>query len=199
MLSFLAMKRIPHLEDVILLDLDGVACDLLRGTHEALGAGFEPSAWKSYEIRDNFSKDQLKALRAVWHDLDFWKTLPARPGAPQAAQALATQYSIVIVTAPYVIKEHLSPHRRQWCRDVLGIEPDGFVQTKDKYLLPGRFLVDDCIENFHGWHYGQGILVDAPYNRRGAPSALKRVDGLPEFVRNLTTGEYDSKERKPKR
>lgn len=92
----------------------------------------------------------------------FFKNLNIQPEAKEVTEWLVKYYDIQIVTAYFpescvdkadFIKIQL-PH----------IDPKNIIFCNDKSWIKADYMIDDGAHNILGFE-GQGIVVDAPYNR----------------------------------
>lgn len=83
------------------------------------------------------------------------------PGAKEAVDILSRYGKIIICTYQRSIDNKLQCVR--WL-DNHGIQYNGLVFTKDKYLVKGDVMIDDHLDNFWASECGKGVLINMPFN-----------------------------------
>jgi hypothetical protein len=164
----------------ILLDLDGVLVDFVRGSCEALGLDPLPPA----EVRWNFYEQLGLSGEEFWPKLgkDFWAGLPWTEEGPSLVEALESSFpkeSIAILSSP-CRTPGCAEGKIAWIEKNLPQYVGRYFLGTAKYFLAGprKILLDDYdrnVENFTR-NGGVGVLTPRPWNR-----ASQRCDGKGRF------------------
>jgi 5'(3')-deoxyribonucleotidase len=173
----------------VLLDVDGVLADLTGALSKASAGLFAPEDVTSYNFADCLSKKALAVVNRCMVEPGFVERLPECKGAISLfADLTCAGHKPVFVTKPY----HKSPtwtyERTRWLEKTFGAALE-IVHTGHKHLIHGDVLVEDSIENAHGWlvHHPKAwvIIVDRPWNQAALPWRCTRVSELEEIPKLL--------------
>lgn len=177
---------------VILLDIDGVIIDFVGPICRYFGCQ-EPRYW---DLRDlGLDKGEIDSLVCR---RDFCTELDPYHAALDFLIDLREIGRVVAVTSPYDRSRYWASERYHVLRS-LGFAKQDIIIGKDKSLIWGDVLIDDCPENVSSFVGSNpersGLLLDRPWNRipDGAdpwPPEWCRVrdyDHCLHVVRNIVT------------
>ena len=92
-----------------------------------------------------------------------------------------------------IVTYQLSPDNMRYTLAFLserGISYDDIVFTKDKYLVQGHYLIDDCPDCFLEKEMAKRIIIDAPYNRFLSEGCGRRFRSLYEAAEYICKVEF---------
>lgn len=171
----------------ILLDMDGVLCDLLKKWfatyNEEFGDALRPESvteWGPHRF--------AKAGKRVYQYLarpGFFRDLEPIPGAIEGVNALAARgHELVVVTSAR--RGHTD--KAAWIKEHLPVIPaDHIVFTHRKELVRGDILFDDAPHHLEAFAaYGLPVAMAYPYN---AQVACPRVPDWAAFL-ELVDGRF---------
>jgi 5'(3')-deoxyribonucleotidase len=156
------MKKIKNPE--ILLDQDGVVCNLVKQMCRYHNKPYEPEKFTFFEFSFGMTKEEF------WEPmqgLDFWVTAEPYPWAKELYTQLSQIAPVTICTAPS--RDVWCPTGKMiWLRDVLGITTPNIVIANKKHMLAkfNRILIDDGEHKTLPFeeHGGTSILFPQPWN-----------------------------------
>ena len=163
----------------LLLDCDGVLCDLLTPTLACISTMLEPKDLKD----DNLFKLAAEYLACdliadLWATRGFVEGLQPYPGAVETVNKLRDLYEVVVVTKPYYRSEFWVTERLAWLAKHFGFTENDVVFTSNKAVVAGDLFVDDNASNINRYP-GEAVLYDQPYNRNsGHTPRVFGLDGL---------------------
>ncbi len=161
----------------VLLDVDGVIADFLRGVLVAVqhitGRYYEPFQVTQYSIKDSIGLSNAEWKRVVEEAITtegFAFFLDAYPGAVEAVKKLAVDHDVYFVTSPWNSSPTWVHDRSEWLVKKFGTALGRkVVHTSHKHLVVGDVLVDDVPETVQQWsnaHVGRvGVLWTLPHNQ----------------------------------
>jgi 5'(3')-deoxyribonucleotidase len=148
----------------LLLDVDGVLCDLV-GQLCRLLPHRHVSDFTAYQFEHVLTLDELETVRRAMTASGFCRDLPWHDGALDFVQRLRLIGEVVAVTRPYDESPTWTYERARWLRPHV---PD-VVHTDRKTLIPGDVLIEDSLENAVQWSCchaaGLAIIIDRPWNQ----------------------------------
>lgn len=164
----------------ILLDMDGVLCDLVGKWFAAYNKEYGDQI--HVDLLDDWGPHRIaKAGKAIYKYLTkpgFFRDLEPIPGAIEGVRALLERgHEPVIVTAAR--RGHVD--KLEWIREHLPFLPrDNVVFAHRKELVRGDVLFDDAPHNLEAFApYGVPVAMAYRYNRHaGCP----RVPDWPSFI-----------------
>jgi 5'(3')-deoxyribonucleotidase len=84
--------------------------------------------------------------------MEFWKTLPVKPGAKEAIQSLRDAgHDILWVTSPYPPCYGWASERMAWLARNFDVHPHDVCITHRKGCVTGDIFIDDKPENIAEW------------------------------------------------
>lgn len=158
---------------LVLVDQDGVLADFDAGVNRALRRQhpglpiIDPALRRSFHLRDDYPAEYLEEIREIQASAGFIVGLEPMPGALEAMRdMLAIGHDVRICTAPLTQFTNCVAEKFQWVQDHLGHAwLHRIVLTKDKTLVRGDVLIDDCPEVVGtlvpSWEH---LIFDASYN-----------------------------------
>jgi len=160
----------------ILVDIDGVVCDLvgevLDRLNKKIGTKFKHdhiTEWNFFhENSQVFTEDELKVVKEIFNQEGLTNEVSLMPGAKEILEELSAKgHEIVWLTAPW-------KHSKTWCYDrTLWIERNlshiskNIVFAWNKEDIPGDILIDDNPEFIEKWrknNTGLTFLFRQPWN-----------------------------------
>ena len=117
------------------------------------------------------------------HSKELFVDAKAFANAAEDIKMLQGYGKVIIVTYQ---KSYLNKHQTLEWLEKNGIEPDGVCFLRDKTQLHADIFVDDNDWNFIGCNCDNGILINAPYNKKINVSELTEKSNCESIVR------YDS-------
>lgn len=158
----------------ILVDLDGVIADFHLGVQALLGL-LNPDAPRiplqarqHFRIVDDYPKQWQPVVQRICVQRGLYRCLPLMEGAKEGLlQMLDEGMDVRICTTIPSNNPNIVLEKRDWILRNLG-KPFTLsaIFTKDKTLIDGRTLIDDCPTIGGalkpGW---QHVIFDQPYNR----------------------------------
>ena len=178
---------------IVLLDIDGVVCDLASYLCDWLHA-------QGYARRtpdDIRQFDFAAALDVPRATIDrFWAEvgveqhglrLPAYPGARRFVDALRRKHRVVACTAS--AGAEWTGQRAMWLATVLGFAASDvvFAEGELKARIVADVLIDDRVETCGAFadRNGWALLFDRPWNRGFEQVGVNRVDGYAHVLSAL--------------
>lgn len=165
----------------LLLDCDGVLCDLLTPSLACISTMLDPKDLKDENLfklaADYLASDLLVDL---WSKQGFVENLQPYPGAVEAVNKLRDLYEVVVVTKPYYRSQYWVTERLAWLAKHFGFTENDVVFTADKSVVVGDLFVDDSAQHINRHNdLGRAVLFDQPYNRNsGHTERVFGFDGL---------------------
>jgi 5'(3')-deoxyribonucleotidase len=151
---------------MILLDLDGVLCDLVGPLAAAHNIDLTRHSWPdTYDLTVPIQKPIEKIWAAV-EGAEFWAELPKLPWADELVAFVTKQDEVGILTQ--VVRDPgCAAGKVRWCQRYYPGLPITLSTKKVFHAAPGHILIDDYEENEKAWKKRGGltILVPAPWNR----------------------------------
>jgi 5'(3')-deoxyribonucleotidase len=160
----------------ILVDVDGVLADFV-GPVITWANGLRRAGEPPFTREGITEFDLLKAwgIAHMWGELDrhvikpgFCEAIEPYPGAREFLDRLKLVADVVIVTSPWKSSPTWCFERRVWLEKRLGYTGP-LVFTKEKHLIKGDMLIDDCAEHTDAFP-GVGMLLDQPWNQNATRS-----------------------------
>jgi 5'(3')-deoxyribonucleotidase len=155
----------------ILLDMDGVIVDFVRGVCALHG---KENPYLDGQNINEFGMDLIWGMsaNAFWKDcgFDFWKSLEFTPEAASiisAVEGAVGKENVCLLTAPCSTAGCIDG-KREWVRQNMPDYSKRLMVGSAKEFLaaPDRLLIDDRNENI--WSYsgagGRGFLFPRPWN-----------------------------------
>lgn len=133
----------------ILIDCDGPLANLdfwIMEKARELGLAMTKSEQPFILNRYERSNELREYMCAMSHD-----ELPIIAGAQEAVSELEELGRVIIVTSPPTDSPTWVWQRTHWLKKNFGIRQFNISYTRDKSLVPGRFLIDDASNNLHDW------------------------------------------------
>lgn len=173
--QFVQAKDSLYVKPRVLLDCDGVLCDLMTPTLRVINEyDREPRGLPLYTLADlthwevysalNVSASTRALCRDMWNSPGFARGLLPYAGAVEAVRELKTFADVYVVTSA----NHESPtwmyDRVQWLQEHFRIGPHRVVFTDAKHLVEGDMFVDDKRDNVAEYNHGAAFLWTQPYN-----------------------------------
>jgi 5'(3')-deoxyribonucleotidase len=165
--------------NTVLLDLDGVLVDFVKGLHDVLALSYDPLAYPytpgNYDLFSDIAartKDRTRAhLYQICQSSQFWAGLPWAPAAHDILDIVSlhfTKSKIYVCTSPM-------QHPDAWAGKVMWIQrhlskrvAGTIITSAPKHLLakPGTALLDDKDSNVREFrdHGGAAFLIPQPWN-----------------------------------
>ena len=191
------MKLYNMNKKVIKIDVDGVLRDMLSamcGIYNAVyNDNIQPCDVKDYDVDVSFpkckEKDGISAKYFFFNEYEYevYNCADVLPKAKEAIDILHNLgYYIVIVSNQ---ESYLNQHDTLVWLDNKNIYYDSICFTKDKSIIKGDIMVDDCVENLKQCDNNEEelICVTAPYNEND--NFFKKVPSLYHYARFLETQE----------
>lgn len=134
---------------ILYLDLDGVLADFKKGLlHAAMRHQHSP-----YRITEDKDVDEL-----IKAEPDFFKNLPAIPGAVEAVKKLMEHFEVYFLSTPIWGIPDSFTGKRVWVEHQFGeLATKRLILTHRKDLAIGRYLVDDRTAHGAGEFKGKHI------------------------------------------
>lgn len=184
---------------IILLDLDGVLVDFVRGSCDLLNISYD-ELLKRWPAGDwNYYKNFAVTTDQFYETIngaseDFWANLPEYPDARELYEFCSSLAPTYFCTAGvHSPASHSGKVRwlQKWMNDP---DFDNFVLTRHKYLCarPDALLIDDAdyqVDNFNR-DGGKGVLIPRHWNTayKWESQSLSVVKG--EVIKWLDDGAY---------
>lgn len=161
---------------MILVDLDGVLCDLVTPLLALFGRTPPPGPWPSYSLGETLGLPEADVWRRVEREgAAFWAELPPTPWAAALDNVLDASHEPWLICTSPTRDPACAAGKIAWLQRRYGAGFRRFVLTphKDALALPGRRLLDDSDRNVDAFVAagGDALLVPQPWNRAGAPVA----------------------------
>lgn len=182
---------------VIKIDVDGVLRDMLSamcGIYNAVyNDNIQPCDVKDYDVDVSFpkckEKDGISAKYFFFNEYGYevYNCADVLPKAKEAMDILHNLgYYIVIVSHQ---ESYLNRHDTLLWLDSKNIYYDSICFTKDKSIIKGDIMVDDCVENLKQCDNNEEelICITASYNEND--NFFKKVPSLYHYARFLETQE----------
>ena len=175
----------------ILLDMDGVLCDMLTPWLKAYNKRFDDNL-KNEDITDwnvhLFVKPEcgLRVYDILKEDMFFQLPEPL-PHAVEVCEWLHEGgYELVIVTAAPSRSKMGVYDKKEWVAEYLPFIPEkNFIATHRKEMVRGDLLFDDGPHNIEAFP-GRTCVMDHPYNQE--VEGDYRVSNWLEFQKLIETG-----------
>jgi hypothetical protein len=126
----------------ILVDCDGVLCDLVGHLYSKLELG-DPSQQTQWDLP--------KQAKEYMSDGIDWGEVEPYPEAGSFLDALSLVGKIVIVTSPWFTNKDFFHSLYRWLWRHFGIRPDDIIFTSKKHLVTGAVLIDDKPSTLKRW------------------------------------------------
>lgn len=182
---------------IIKIDVDGVLRDMLLamcGIYNAVyNDNIQPCDVKDYDVDVSFpkckEKDGISAKYFFFNEYAYevYNCANVLPKAKEAMDILHNLgYYIIIVTNQ---ETYLNRHDTLVWLDNNDIYYDSICFTKDKSIVKGDIMVDDCVDFLNQCNNNEEelICVKAPYNENN--NFFKKVPSLYHYARFLETQE----------
>lgn len=191
-----------------LIDVDGVLAAFTPHSLAGIGGRVKPEEIVTWEIRDFLNADEKKAILDLWHDTDWWLTIPAIEGAREGVKHIREAgYEIIALTAPFHTCKGWEGARRAWLEKHFDISPDHVIIApgRRKTHVHGDILIDDKLETVEAWSlrwasavnaYEQAFLFNASYNQTKNDGATwKRLMSWGAMDRHVRIYDYERSTR----
>ncbi len=170
---------------LILCDIDGVCCDFVKIILEKYNKEFNDC--KKHE--DIVEYDMTKILKCGKHLVkyftkDLYDNMPQIQGSLNAINEIKKMgHRVVYVTS---FTKELAGVKFDWLRNNGYLTSvNDYIEAKDKSLINGDILIDDCLENVLNYPK-YAILFDSPWNRnewitsrcKGWEEVLNKIKGV---------------------
>jgi 5'(3')-deoxyribonucleotidase len=182
---------------IIKIDVDGVLRDMLSamcGIYNAVyNDNIQPCDVKDYDVDVSFpkckEKDGISAKYFFFNEYEYevYNCADVLPKAKEAMDILHNLgYYIVIVSHQ---ENYLNRHDTLVWLDNNDIYYDSICFTKDKSIVKGDIMVDDCVDYLKQCEQNgeELICIKAPYNEED--NTYHKVDSLYNYARFLETQE----------
>jgi len=157
---------------LLLLDVDGVVADFIRGMEEKAGFKFTEEQLKTFYCDRQVSPTKRSKIYEIARDPSFWESLPLIEGAKEGLRHLnALGYKITWVTSPWKGCEGWEEARKAWLNKHFDIDRMGqeVKVMSDKSEVDGDIFIDDKVDNIRDWKKnhskGRAYIYDAPSNK----------------------------------
>ena len=175
----------------ILVDVDGVTCDLvgelLKRLNKRLGTMFKHdhiTEWDFFsEDSEVFTEDEMLNIRDIMKEEGLVNESPLILGAKETLEKLkARGHEIVFLTAPWKHSKTWCFDRIQWIEREFGHISKNIIFAWNKECIPGDILIDDNPEFVMKWlnsnPNSQAYLFRQPWNiEEAAKQDLKMLYG----------------------
>lgn len=181
----------------LLLDVDGPCANFTQKVFNVVKE--ETGGRETYTPDQVTTWDILSILKPEWREKfekdhyrrkGFCRTIPVVEGAISAVEELRDHVDVHFVTSP-MDTEYWAYERGKYLEEHFSAKPTEVVQTSEKHIVSGDYLVDDKVSHIEKWaeHHPEGtaFLWDMPYNRnvkiKNVPGKIQRVDGWADLLR----------------
>lgn len=173
----------------ILCDIDEVANNLIQKLlieyNKKYNDNLTVEDITSWYIQD-FLKPECKNIFAEFCTDEFLVSLDAQPKAKETIERLMGKSAFYFVTSTY--PDHVKA-KDEWLRHIFsGYDSNMLITSRDKHLIHGDILIDDCLDNFVFEHSKNApvkynIIFDKPWNKDVQEDDTKtfRVHGWEEI------------------
>lgn len=182
---------------IIKIDVDGVLRDMLSAMcgiyNTVYNDNIQPCDIKDYDVDVSFPKcKEIDGISAKYfffneYEYEIYNHADVLPNAKEAIDILHNLgYYIVIVSHQ---ESYLNRHDTLVWLDNKNIYYDSICFTKDKSIIKGNIMVDDCVENLKQCDNNEEelICIKAPYNEND--NFFTKVPSLYHYARFLETQE----------
>lgn len=173
----------------VLLDVDGVVCNLVSPTVEYLNAICHAAGWSvnkddctvnnidRWDIAEavavfyGHASDSLvssllsRELQKLFNQEDFVAGLPVYPDAREMAEHCAAVADVYFVTAGRDQSRYWHYERFQWLTKHFGGLFQDIIFANHKHIVEGNFFLDDKPSHVLARWVGESYLMDRPWNR----------------------------------
>lgn len=170
---------------MILLDLDGVCADFMRGAIRAHGSDLKVADLTMYQLEPQIGVTPTEFWRVI--DAlgpEFWRDLDVYPWFDQLYNGLRALGRVMIATTPSR-SWHSYAGKKMWIDKVFGRSFRDICLVADKSVLanPTRVLVDDSQRNIASFLAadGEACLFPQPWNGSPEPDEAA-IDGVIQKV-----------------
>ena len=183
----------------ILCDIDEVANNLIQKILIEYNKKYNDNLTiediTSWYIQD-FLKPECKNIFAEFCTNEFLASLNAQPKAKEIIEKLMETSDFYFVTSTY--PDHVKA-KDEWLKCIFsGYDSSMLITSRDKRLIHGDVLIDDCLDNFVFEHSKNApvkynIIFDKPWNRDVREDGTKtfRVHGWEEIYKLISKLEED--------
>lgn len=162
----------------ILVDVDGVVCDLvgevLKRLNNRLGSSFTPEHINKWDFFDKdsgvFKESELQHIREIFAEEGLTNESPLIKGCKETLEKIAADHEIVWLTAPWEDSKTWCYDRTKWIKRELGHISKKIIFTWNKEEIVGDLLIDDNPDFIKRWEdnlyncNGRGLLFKQPWN-----------------------------------
>lgn len=156
----------------ILLDVDGVVADFVKGLEMVLGHTFSSEDKKHWAVHNRLDRATRNQALEEMADAHFWESLPLMEGAKEGVNYLETMgHQIVWVTSPWPSCESWDSARAKWLEkhfDIIG-KKHHLIIAADKSDVKGDVFIDDKPSHVREWSKKhpekKAFIYDAPHNQ----------------------------------
>jgi 5'(3')-deoxyribonucleotidase len=150
----------------ILLDMDGVLSNFVKGACEAHGKPYEPEKLTQFDMAAHWGITVQKFWEPL-QDKSFWEGLEPYPWAEDLLSKLRAIAPVTICTAPSQSHD-CGAGKLSWLERELSISSRDVVLCNKKWLLarPRHILIDDSPRKADDFarHGGIAVLFPQPWN-----------------------------------
>ena len=183
----------------ILCDIDEVANNLIQKILIEYNKKYNDNLTiediTSWYIQD-FLKPECKNIFAEFCTNEFLASLNAQPKAKEIIEKLMETSDFYFVTSTY--PDHVKA-KDEWLKCIFsGYDSSMLITSRNKRLIHGDVLIDDCLDNFVFEHSKNApvkynIIFDKPWNRDVREDGTKtfRVHGWEEIYKLISKLEED--------
>lgn len=183
---------------IVKIDVDGVIRDVMSAICALNARDFKEMVSPMDIVQYDFSGLFHRVRELYGNPVDYFFLQRARevlldnvscfPRVKEAIDLLRShKHRVIIVTY------QLTPANMCYTLEFLsrhGIVYDDIMFTKDKYLVHGHYLIDDCPDCFLEKESAKRIIIDAPYNRFLSEGCGRRFTSLYEAAEYICKVEF---------
>lgn len=139
------------------LDCDGVLCDFVGGTLEAiegeLGVIVDRESLTTFDFLDEIESAHAVDFvqHCLWKREGFCASLRLIDGAREGVNALREWGHVCVVTAPLAGNATWAHERTAWLAEHFGISKHDVIFADRKELVDVDVLIDDKLSNLQAW------------------------------------------------
>lgn len=161
----------------VLVDFDGVMCDMLTPLIELFNKQFDCS----FTIKNIGSWTLPENMKPIFlHTPDFFANLKPFDGAIEGVKTLAEDFEVYFVTDA-LSKPNIAKDKLRW-REKHGLEDIPIIITGNKGMIKGDIIIDDAPHHLKSFieagtnRFGISVdLMGAPYTKKLDPSILPYI------------------------
>ena len=176
-------KKKPAKQLTILLDLDGVTCDMIGPLLNIYNEEYNISTknLKRSDINTWRLKPELKEI--FQETPHFFQALPLIHGAWKGVRWLGLRHNLIICTDPSNNYD-IARDKMIWLK-CMGFDKYPLIMTPIKHIIDCDIIIDDSphhIKSFIKANTGKlklSILMDQPYNKE----VINDITNMPQFMR----------------